>query len=108
MGDEAEACPRGGGGIECRHPACPGALHSHLVAQPARRQQRPDPAAPVDPTAVARAYRLERAKRHARARRDRERKNAHLRFWTALVLLTGMLALLSLTVWNEIERLFGI
>jgi hypothetical protein len=75
------------------------------VAQPARRDDRP-PA--VDPTAVARAYRLERAKRQARARRDRERQAALLRFWTALVLLTGMLALLSLTVWNEIERLFGL
>jgi hypothetical protein len=79
------------------------------VAQPARRHARPDPAAPpVDSTAVARAYRLERAKRHVRARRQRERQNAQLRFWTALVLLTGMLTLLSLTVWNEIERLFGI
>jgi hypothetical protein len=78
------------------------------VAQPARRQPRPDSAPPLDSTAVARAYRLERAKRHARSRRHRERQNAHLRFWTALVLLTGMLALLSLTVWNEIERLFGI
>jgi hypothetical protein len=80
------------------------------VAQPARRprQPRPDSAPPVDPAAVARAYRLERAKRHVRARRQRERQNAHLRFWTALVLLTGILALLSLTVWNEIERLFGI
>jgi hypothetical protein len=78
------------------------------VAHPARRQQRPDTAPPVDPAAVARAYRLERAKRHARARRERERQNAQLRFWTVLVVLTGMLALLSLTVWNEIERLFGI
>lgn len=78
------------------------------MAQPARRQPRPERAPPVDPTAVARAYRLERAKRHARARRDRQRQAAHLRFWTALVLLTGMLALLSLTVWNEIERLFGL
>jgi hypothetical protein len=78
------------------------------VAQPARRQRRRDTAPPIDPTAVARAYRLERAKRHARARRQRERQNAHLRFWTALVVLTAMLALLSLSVWNEIERLFGI
>jgi hypothetical protein len=78
------------------------------VAQPARRQRRPDTAAPIDPTAVARAYRLERSKRHARAKRQRERQNAQLRFWTVLVVLTGMLALMSLTVWNEIERLFGI
>jgi len=78
------------------------------VAQPARRQGRPEGTPPVDTTAVARAYRLERAKRRARTRRDRERQLQHLRFWTALFVLTAMLALLSLTVWNEIERLFGL
>ena len=78
------------------------------MAQPARRPEQPDSAPSVDPTAVARAYRLERAKRRARVRRERERQNAQIRFWTILVVLTGMLALLSLTVWNEIERLFGI
>ena len=78
------------------------------MARPAPRYEAPDTAAPVDPTAVARAYRLERMKRRARARRDRERRLAQLRFWTALVLLTAMLALLSLTVWNEIEQLFGL
>lgn len=77
------------------------------MAQPARRYERPGSAPPVDPTAVARAYRLERAKRHARSVRDRERRLAHLRFWLALVVLTGALLFLSLTVWNEIEQLFG-
>jgi hypothetical protein len=79
------------------------------VAQPAPRQRRPpETAPPIDPTAVGRAYRLERAKRRARVKRQRERQNAQLRFWTVLVVLTAMLALMSLTVWNEIERLFGI
>ena len=77
------------------------------MAQPARAP-RVREAPPVDPTAVRRAYRLERAKRHARERRAHERRLAHLRFWLVLVLLTSALALLSLTVWNEIERLFGL
>ena len=77
------------------------------MAQPARIQ-RPREAPPVDPSVVRRAYRLERAKRHARERRARERRLAHLRFWLALVLLTSALALLSLTVWNEVEKLFGL
>ena len=92
--------PRVGGRIE--------PIRLHAVAQPARRQQRPESAPLVDPAAVSRAYRLERAKRQARADRERARQAARLRFWTALVLLTAMLALLALTVWNEIERLFGL
>ena len=78
------------------------------MAQPARIPERRPEAPPVDHTAVAKAYRLERAKRYARERRDRERRLARLRFWTVLVLLTSALALLALTVWNEIERLFGL
>lgn len=62
----------------------------------------------MDPTAIARAYRVERAKRHARERRRREQRLAHLRFWVALVLLTSAFAFLGLTVWNEVERLFGL
>jgi len=57
---------------------------------------------------VARAYRLERAKRYARERRVRERKLAQLRFLLVLVLLTSAFLFLSLGVWNQIERLFGL
>lgn len=78
------------------------------MAQPARIPERRRDAPPLDPTAVARAYRLERAKRHARMQRDRERRLARLRFWFVLVLLTSALSVLSLTVWNEFERLFGL
>ncbi|HZB23109.1 MAG TPA: hypothetical protein VE444_04635 [Gaiellaceae bacterium] len=77
------------------------------MAQPARRHERPA-TAPPDPSAVARAYRLERAKRHVRVQRDRERRLAHIRFWLVLVILTSALLLLVLTVWNEIEQLFGL
>lgn len=77
------------------------------MAHPERRE-RVRQAAPVDPTAVARAYRLERAKRHARERRVRERKLARLRFLLVVVLLTSAFLFLSLGVWNEIERLFGL
>lgn len=77
------------------------------MAQPARRE-RVRQAAPIDPTAVARAYRLERAKRRAREQRLRERKLARLRFLLVLVLLTSAFLFLSLGVWNEIEKLFGL
>jgi hypothetical protein len=78
------------------------------MAQPARIRERRREAPPVDPSAVAKAYRLERAKRFARKQRERERRLAHLRFWFVLVLLTSALLILSLTVWNEFERLFGL
>jgi hypothetical protein len=77
------------------------------MAQPARTE-RPREAPPVDPSAVRRAYRLERAKRRARQQRVRERQLAHIRFWLVLVLLTSALLFLGLTVWNEVERLFGL
>jgi hypothetical protein len=78
------------------------------MAQPARTSQRERQAPPVDSSAVARAYRLERAKRFAREQRARDRNLANLRFWLVLVLLTGTLLLLGFSVWNEIERLFGL
>jgi hypothetical protein len=78
------------------------------MAQPARSPERTRQAPPVDPSAIAKAYRLERAKRFARKQRAREQRLAGLRFWLVLVLLTSALLLLSLTVWNEIERLFGL
>ena len=78
------------------------------MAQPARIPERPKEVPPVDPTAIRRAYRLERAKRFARERRERERKLAGLRFWLVLVLLTSALLFLTLRVWNEVEQLFGL
>ena len=78
------------------------------MAQPARTHQRERQAPPVDHSAVARAYRLARAKSFARERRVSERNLAHLRFWLVLVLLTSALLLLGFTVWNQVEQLFGL
>ena len=78
------------------------------MAQPARSRRREREAPPVDRSAVARAYRQERAKRYARDRRAQERRLARLRFWLVVVLLTSAVLFLTLTVWNEIERLFGL
>jgi hypothetical protein len=75
------------------------------VAQPARRPAE-DPL--LDPTAVARAYRLERAKRRARAERDRAKRLARLRFLLTLLVLLAFASALGLTAWHEIQRLFGI
>ena len=77
------------------------------MAQPARTQQSEAPP-PVDPTAVRRAYRMERAKRRARADRAHERRLAAFRFISVVLLLVALSALLVLTIWNQVERLFGL
>jgi hypothetical protein len=77
------------------------------VAEPARRPPEPD-APSFDRAAVERAYRLQRARRRARVAHTREQRRAGLRFLLVLIALVALSVYLSLTVWNEIERLFGL
>ena len=65
-------------------------------------------AIPFDPVAVDRAYLQERARRHARSERSRARRRAGLRFWLVLLGLVAVSVLLTLTIWREVERLFGL
>jgi hypothetical protein len=77
------------------------------VAEPARR--RPEPDAPsFDRAAVERAYRLQRARRRARVAHTREKRWAGLRFLLVLAGLVALSVYLSLTVWHEVQRLFGL
>jgi hypothetical protein len=76
------------------------------VAEPARRTA-PD-APPLDPSAVERAYRLERAKRRARDEHARAARLAGVRFLVVIVVLLGLGAFLALTAWKQIESLFGL
>ena len=79
---------------------------------------RPEPAArrassteppPIDPTdAVRSAYSFHRAKRRVRVERRRQTRQAGLRFAVTLAVLVFIAVVLSLTVWNEIQRLFGL
>ena len=78
------------------------------MAEPAWIEPAADDELPLDPHAVGRAYRLERAKRRARENRLRERRLAALRFVVVVVALLLTCVLLSLTVWQEIQRLFGL
>jgi len=77
------------------------------VAEPAWTEPADDEL-PIDANAVGRAYRLERAKRRAREERQRERRLAAFRFVTLIALLLAGCVVLGLTVWQEIERLFGL
>ncbi|MBA2384588.1 MAG: hypothetical protein H0V68_08005 [Actinobacteria bacterium] len=78
------------------------------MAEPATRPPAGDDAPPFDPVAVDRAYLQERARRRARIERSRERRRASLRFWLVLLALLAASVLLSVTIWREIERLFGL
>jgi hypothetical protein len=78
------------------------------MAEPAMRSRAGDDAPPFDPVAVDRAYLQERARRRARIERSRERRRAALRFWVVLLGLIALSVLLTLTLWREVERLFGL
>ena len=78
------------------------------MAEPATRRSARDDAPPFDPIAVDRAYLQERARRRARIERSRARRRASLRFWLVLIGLLAASVLVSLTIWREIERLFGL
>jgi hypothetical protein len=78
------------------------------MAQPARRQEVVDEALQLDPVAVQRAYQLHRARRRAHRNRQRETKRANLRFWFVLLVLVGVSVYLSVVIWHQIERTFGL
>ena len=87
------------------------------MAEPATRAPAGDEAPPIDhpidpipidPSAVDRAYLQERARRRARIERSRARRRAGLRFWIVLLCLIAVSVLLTLTIWREVERLFGL
>lgn len=62
----------------------------------------------VDPNAVERAYRRERARRRARIERSRRAKHANVRFWVVLWILLFASAILMLTIWSQVQELFGL
>jgi hypothetical protein len=78
------------------------------MAHPARRQEVVDEALQLDPVAVQRAYQLHRARRRAHRNRQRETKRANLRFWFVLLVLVGVSVYLSVVIWHQIERTFGL
>ena len=79
------------------------------MAEPATRHPAGDDGPPsFDPIAVDRAYLQERARRRARIERSRARRRASLRFWFVLLVLVAASVVITVTIWREIERLFGL
>ena len=63
---------------------------------------------PVDPHAVQRRLRRERAKRRARIEHRREQRIAGLRFLVLIGVLVFLTLFLSLSIWEKIRDLFGL
>jgi nitroreductase len=78
------------------------------MPQPARRITPVPDEPPVDPEAIERAYRLHRARRRVRVERRREQARARLRFFAVVLLLVAAAAVLLLTLWREIQSVFGL
>jgi hypothetical protein len=79
------------------------------MAQPARRRVAvPPDESPVDPEAIDRAYHYHRARRNARLRRKREKSHARLRFFLTFAVLMGLALFLLLTIWHEVQKVFGL
>jgi hypothetical protein len=77
--------------------------------EPSVRRERSTEAPPVDPShAIRDAYRFHRAKRRARVEQRHRTRVAGLRFYATLVALVFVIVVFGLTIWNEIQRLFGL
>ena len=62
----------------------------------------------LDPTAVQRNYRRQRIKRRVREEKAYEKNLARLRFWLARTAVIATSIGLTLVIWNQIQRLFGL
>lgn len=90
----------------------PGGLYTAAVAQrlPEATKDGAPPAdePPIDPEAVRDAYRLHRARRKARIAHRRRTRRAGIRFWLVLLALLVASVVVAVTIWHEIQQLFGL
>ena len=62
----------------------------------------------LDPSAVRRNYREARLRRRHRIERAMQSRHAGVRFWAVLLILLSFSAYIGVTVWNQIQQLFGL
>ena len=72
------------------------------------REASSDDVPVVDHEAVRDTVRLQRARRKARIEHRKRTRRAGIRFWLVLVILLVASVALSVTIWREIQRLFGL
>ena len=78
------------------------------MAEPSRRPEAEEEPPLPDPIAVESRYRFHKTRRRIRQERQQERALARLRFLAVLLALLVLSAYVSLVVWRQIERLFGL
>ena len=62
----------------------------------------------LDPAAIERAYRRERARRRASYARDYAARSSNARFWVVLAVLMLLTVVFALTAWHQVQTTFGI
>jgi hypothetical protein len=70
--------------------------------------QAVDGAPSLDPAAIERAYRRERARRRAKGEHRQYARNSNARYWVAIAVIALITVLLSLMALREIQTSFGI
>ena len=75
------------------------------MAEPVRLE---DDTPSLDPLAIERNYRRERARRRARIERRSAARRSNVRFWVTLLVLAFISAFVILAAWHEVQTLFGV
>jgi hypothetical protein len=75
------------------------------MAEPAPVEEE---APSLDPRAIERNYRRERARRRAKVERRSATKRSNVRFWVTLLVLAFVTAFVILAAWHEVQTLFGV
>jgi hypothetical protein len=75
------------------------------MAEPASLE---DDSPSLDPRAIERNYRRERARRRAKVERRSAVKRSNVRFWVTLLILAFLTAFAILAAWHEVQTLFGV
>ena len=79
------------------------------MAEPARQRPVVDDDVPsLDPAAIERAYRRERARRRARVDRRTAAQSSNARFWVVLAVLSFLTVVIALVAWHEVQTVFGL
>lgn len=79
------------------------------MAEPARQSPpERDDAPSLDPLAIERNYRRERARRRARIEHKSRARRSDVRFYVTLLVLAFVTAFVILASWHEVQTLFGV
>ncbi len=69
---------------------------------------RDEDAPSLDPSAIDRAYRRERARRYRRTERRTEARSSNARFWVVLSVLLFLTVCFALFAWHQVQTTFGV